>query len=417
MALHFNPHKVLLGFALLGLLKSLPQPSWAAPSAFVAVLENETDDNQACKVNLNLIFDAIQAYRSAHLDCLPAKLSDLVPEFIEDPKTLICPFERKTWSLRAWSRTGIRDPGFDPHASYTYEFIETHLPDTSWRGLPKRTWRDFKKAQMAQLERTGGPGGLVPIVRCLSHQNALNLGYNGSVYESPREWEGNFAQGEALTNLWLPEKLFADRTRSKVLSTLDFPLRDPHASARLLDLTAYYNAQLSDGWQGFPGNDLTKMPSGLQEFNGVPFDVRGVIQLGAEEAAVIFTNKIDGIAVHQRFRRVDFLHAATFPPFLGRTDLATYVVHYADGQENEIPIVYGQNIADWWFNPKHPVVPKNAQVAWEGSNAAVKEYGKLLHIYQMSWDNPLPDIEVVSISLVSRMGLSTSFVIAITVEP
>jgi hypothetical protein len=35
----------------------------------------------------------------------------------------------------------------------------------------------------------------------------------------------------------------------------------------------------------------------------------------------------------------------------------------------------------------------------------------------MSWDNPLPDIEVASISLVSRMNLAAPFVIAITVEP
>ena len=270
---------------------------------------------------------------------------------------------------------------------------------------------------MAQLERTGQPGGVVPIVRC--HKHDLNLGYNGSVYPGRgMYWEEMFTKTEReVEDLTLAGRLFAERTKSRTLMAHDCRPRDPHASPRLLDLTANYNAQLTDGWQGFPANDLSNMPSGLQQFNGVPFDVRGIIQLGGAEAAVVFTNKIDGIAVHQRFKRLNVLHGATFRPRRETTDLASYVLHYANGQTNEIPIVYGQNIADWWFDPIDPFVPKNAQVAWEGFNEAVKAYGKSLRVYQMSWDNPLPDEEVVSISLVSHMNLSAPFVIAITVEP
>jgi hypothetical protein len=269
---------------------------------------------------------------------------------------------------------------------------------------------------MAQLERLGSPGGLVPIVRC--HRHEVNLGFSGAIYSTvDLFWERKFAKSdEDFEDLTLPGRIFADRTKPGSLAARNFPPRDSTAPSKLLDLTAYYNGQLIDGWQGFPGNDLTNMPAGLQEFNGVPFDVRGVIQLGGEEAAVMFTNRIDGIAVRQRFKRLNVLHAATFPPERSR-NLASYVLHYVDGQTNEIRVVYGQNIADWWFDPKHPTVPKSARVAWEGTNAAVEAYGKLLHIYQMSWDNPLPDIEVVSISLVSRMDVSAPFVIAITVDP
>jgi hypothetical protein len=421
MRLPFDPQKVLLCLSLSTLLSSFSTPNCAAESTDTGAVENETAEKQACEVNLNLIFDAIREYRSAHSGGLPGRLSDLVPEFIADPKTLICPVERQTWSLRSWRVGGLLDPGFDPHASYTYEFSETALPDLLWRGLPKRTWREFKQAQMAQLERKGQPGKEVPIVRC--HKHRLNLGFSGSVYSTGRLWETKFANppSKDFEDLTLIGRFFADRTEPRSLAAHDFTPRDSNASPRLLDLTAYYNAQLTDGWQGFPGNDLTNMPARLQEFNGVPFDVRGVIQLGGSEATVMFTNRIDGIAVHQRFSRIHFLHAATFHPIPpGRTNLASYVLHYANGQTNEIPVVYGQNIADWWFNPQADPrglsVPKNALIAWEGENQAVKAYGKLLRIYQMSWDNPLPDIEVVSISLVSRMELSAPFVIAITVD-
>src|SRR5262249_16602271 len=165
--------------------------------------------------------------------------------------------------------------------------------------------RDWKERQMEQMPKLGHAAGLVPIVRCLSHQKKLNLGYNGSVYESEVEWESEFEKDEAFENLALPGKLFADRTSPKKLSRSDFPPRDPSAPPRLSALTAYYNAQLSDGWQGFPGNDLTNLPRGFQQFNGVPFDIRGVIQLGGAEAAAVFPNQIDSIAVRQRFKRLN----------------------------------------------------------------------------------------------------------------
>jgi hypothetical protein len=421
MALDFDSKKALFGLAWLTLLVSLPTPGPAAESAPPPALDSESDEKRTCEINLNLIFDAIQEYRHRYRDRLPAKLSELIPEFIYDPKTLICPAEEKRWTLRDWTKGAI-ETEFDPHSSYSYEFTAKEIPDLFWRGLPKHNRRDWKERQMGQMQKLGHAAGLVPLVRCLSHPKKLNLGYNGSIYETELDWENEFAKGEALENLSLPGKLFADRTSPKKLSTSDFPSRDPSASPRLIDLTAYYNAQLSDGWQGFPGNDLTNMPRGLQEFNDVPFDIRGVIQLGGQEAAVMFTNQIDGIAVHQRFNRIHFLHAATFPPWpLGPANLASYVLHYESGETDEIPVIYGQNIADWWFDPKADPkglsVPKSAQVAWEGDNQAVEAYGKLLHIYQMSWDNPLPDIEVVSISLVSRRSISAPFVIAMTVDP
>jgi hypothetical protein len=174
---------------------------------------------------------------------------------------------------------------------------------------------------------------------------------------------------------------------------------------------------LSDSWQGFPGNDLAQMPSGLQQFDHVPFDVRGVIQLGGAEATVSFPERIEGIAVRQRFSRIHVLHGATFPPLFGGTKLGRYVLHYANGQTKEIPIIYGKDIADWWFDPDKPIEPSKAQVAWTGSNEAVKAYGKSLRIYHATWDNPFPDVEVRDIGLVSNMSLAAPFLLAITLEP
>src|SRR5262249_20859759 len=143
-------------------------------SASAPTLESETEDKQLCVVNLNLIFDAIQEYRRQYRDRLPAKLSDLIPEFIYDPKTLICPVEEKRWTLRDWTKRRnqkiIYETDYDPHSSYSYEFTTKEVPDFLWRGLPKHNRRDWKERQMEQMPKLGHAAGLVPIVRCLSHQ-------------------------------------------------------------------------------------------------------------------------------------------------------------------------------------------------------------------------------------------------------
>jgi hypothetical protein len=404
---------VLLGTACLTCLTTLRGSAAVEPAQLAA--HPLLHDRDLCETNLKLIFDAIQEYRKRNEGQWPSKLFDLIPEFIYDSQFLICPAERKTWNLRAW-RDKLVDPALEPHTSYMYELTEATISDNVWRGLPKKTHRQAKEREM---ERLGKLGGFVPIVRCHSHGKDLhlNLAYNGSVYESGTYWELNYAKGKDSEDLLSIGRLFADRTAPRAICPADLPARDPRASPRLLDLTSNYNALLSDSWQGFPSNDLRQLPSRLQQFNDVPFDARGVIQLGGAEATVCFPERIEGIAVRQRFSRIHVLHAATFPPLISRKDLGRYVLRYSNGRTWEIPIVYGKDIADWWFDPNKPIEPSNARVAWTGSNDAVKAYGKSLRIYHAVWDNPLPDVEVLDIRLVSNMSLAAPFLLAITLDP
>src|SRR5207244_128896 len=99
------------------------------------------------------------------------------------------------------------------------------------------------------------------------------------------------------------------------------------------------------------------------------------------------------------------------------TNIASYIVHYADGQTREIPVLYGKDVADWWFDARHPLDPTDAKVAWRGLNEAAKAYGKSLRLYQTRWENPRKDEAVASVSFVSTVTLSAPFLIAITVEP
>ena len=369
----------------------------------------EPADKAACQAQLNLIFEAIQEYRKQHGNRLPDKLSELTPEFIQNPKILVCPYFYKTGSLRDWRKDNIRELANDPRTSYGYEFTPREIPDDLWRGLPKRTWREFKERQMEKV------GPVVPIVRCHVHEPRLNLAFDGHIYESGLYWEENFAHKISDEDMH-PPAFFRDRAAVRKLAEKDFPPRDPGVPATALDLSEQYDGLLADCWQGYPSNHLARLPSGLQKCGDVFFDVRGVIQLHGGELPIRFPDKVEGIKVYRKLSRVHFLHATAVDP-VSRTNVASYVIHYADKQVREIPVVYGQQIADLWVDPKHPLEPTDAKVAWTGQNEAAEAYGKSLRLYRFTWENPLKEVGVASISFVSGASTSAPFLIAITIEP
>src|SRR5262245_62287890 len=63
------------------------------------------------------------------------------------------------------------------------------------------------------------------------------------------------------------------------------PARDPKAQAELIDLSAHYNAALTESWHpasnlaGESGNDLSELPRGIHKLDGIEFDLRGLIQV------------------------------------------------------------------------------------------------------------------------------------------
>jgi hypothetical protein len=362
-------------------------------------------DLAACRRQLNVINGAIQEYRALHCGALPERLSDLAQELLSDPNILICPYVQFRGGLRLWKKR-FSDWASDAHTSYSYELSTTPLTQYHWRGYPKATWRQFKERQSAEL------GSLVPIVRCLDHRPCLNLAMNGSIYESAEYWERNFSQDDHLLTVG---KLF--KVPTTPVSEQDFAPRGPRANPRLLDLTHFYNATLTNSWQGFPGNHLRGLPSGVQEFDGIPFDVRGVIQLGGTELPADFPSQVGGIRVGQKCVRIHFLHALSFEYKTG-TVQASYFMHYSTGVVEEFRIVYGHDIIDWWHEPGRTASPTNAVTAWTGQNEASKAYGMATSLYHTTWENPRKDTEIATITIDAgtKQYLSGPFVVAITLE-
>jgi hypothetical protein len=384
------------------------------------------DEKAQCAAQLKKIHQAIQDYRKEH-KAMPNWLSDLKPQFIKDANVFLCPVQRRTGQAQTYE--GMVDPKLD--TSYLYEFCNRVIPPNTWGGDKEITMRTWKSLQMALL------GGKVPLLRCLNHGQVLNLSFDGEIWESELTWEQAFADVVDPTEL-SPRRLMArfqigrataaeSGTAPSVEEPLraKFPTRDPQATSNQIDLSRFYNVSLRESWHSDrPGNDLGELPAGLTQLDGTRFDVRGIIQVSGPQLAGAnrsFPHQVSGIPVNLKLARLHFLHSTGFVETDGVV-IGQYLMHYSDGQTETCPIVYGQNVRDWWYYPATPKEAEQSHIAWTGNNQAAKSWNPpgdsavTLRLYKTTWQNPHPDTEITAIDFVSAEKNSSPFLVAVTAE-
>jgi len=210
---------------------------------------------------------------------------------------------------------------------------------------------------------------------------------------------------------------------SPTSASAQFPARDSRAGRDQIDLTRFYNASLTQGWQtpdeAKAANDLSELPRGLVELGGVSFDVRGIVQVSGQcmkAQGGRYPEEVKGIPVGRNCAQIQFLHGTGWSTKDG-TEIGAYVIHYADGQRRVLPIIYGEDVRDWFFFQSLPVDSSRARIAWLGANPKTRENGNArLQLFLRPWTNPTPESEITSIDLVSAMSPAAPFLIAITVS-
>jgi hypothetical protein len=199
------------------------------------------------------------------------------------------------------------------------------------------------------------------------------------------------------------------------------PERDPRATPSLVDLSGRYTAPLDNDWLVSTGVNLGSLPKGIQTFAGVKFDVRGIVQLAGtellaesalseEEKAKQYPQSVRGIPVRLRADRVHFLQASAWSAGDGER-VGEYVVHYADGEQRSIPLLYQRSLIDWWVKNATDK-PTDAEIAWHGSHKRSP-----ISLFKYTWTNPRPDVAIDTIDFVSAMTRVAPFLVAITCEP
>jgi hypothetical protein len=208
----------------------------------------------------------------------------------------------------------------------------------------------------------------------------------------------------------------------------------PEGKFFFVDLKPYANQKLTDNFgSGRAGNDLKALRAGGRTFAGVNFKIgEGVIQLGSKLLQAEKPSQVEGIKVGRACAKIHIRHATGYgngqvvgeegkegdPLFVADgTKIAEYQIRYADGSSAAIPVVYGQDVRDWWFNDKSRGVTRG-KVVWEGDNELAKEIRSRIRLYLTSWDNPHPAKQIASINYIKTQADSPAapFCVAITLE-
>jgi hypothetical protein len=186
---------------------------------------------------------------------------------------------------------------------------------------------------------------------------------------------------------------------------------------RLIDLTNHYSCSLTNavnmGRLKVHPNNLEEFPEGEGEFGGVLFAVHGMIQLGGA-----YPRECRGIKLGMRMRALHILHGTAGLRDDG-TEIARLILHYANGEEHELAINYGEHARDWWAwkEGEDPHVGPGSELAWTGSNRYAKTKNVGLRIYRSTFLNPFPDkaIETIDYVRLPSTGL-TPFMLGLTIE-
>ena len=175
------------------------------------------------------------------------------------------------------------------------------------------------------------------------------------------------------------------------------PKRASATPADLVDLSVSYTVPLTSLPLLDPGQaGGCELPPGVQTFGGVNFDVRGVVFFPPTAGTTPIS-----IPVKSRCRGLHFLQAAYAYSLGDGQSCGKYTVRYADHRTEEIPLVLGRNIRDWWCYEGKPVDSVDAPLVWVGITKTKIEAPPPVFpcLYLMSWTNPLPDVEIVQLDL------------------
>lgn len=190
----------------------------------------------------------------------------------------------------------------------------------------------------------------------------------------------------------------------------------PRSSVVFLDLQAKANQRLDENLHGNAndGNTLNELTKGKHTLEGVKFEVgEKLLQLGSKNAPDK-PEKIEEIKVGRFVTKLHFLHGTGHK---GNDDevIGKYIIVYADKSKEEIEIVFGKDVHDWWTYPDTPEVTRG-KIAWKGKNQAATNAGATLQLFLMTWKNPHPAKKVAHIDYISTMTNSEPFCLAITAE-
>lgn len=163
---------------------------------------------------------------------------------------------------------------------------------------------------------------------------------------------------------------------------------------------------------------------------GVEFDLRGSVEVTCMKGMNRPT-EVSGMSVDGSCKRLHFLHAADTDPIEDGTEVGHYLIHYSDGRQQKIPIIFGRDLANLRRERDVPTVfgskvanpgrgpdqeTESLLPAWESEFPRDPNPPWQIRLFKMSWENPMRDLAVSSIDFVATLESAFLVLVAITAE-
>lgn len=157
--------------------------------------------------------------------------------------------------------------------------------------------------------------------------------------------------------------------------------------------------------------DLSHAPAGLVRLAGVTYQIAdfrtspvpSCIMLGGPQAKGDLPQEVTGIPVGRKANCLFFLHtyqrAQTWRPSGNNAvppPVFVYVVHYADGGMETVPIRYESGAGNWLM--AEPQGLAEAALAW-AARPAGQEEGPHAAVFSFQWRNPRPEVAIESVDM------------------
>ncbi len=165
------------------------------------------------------------------------------------------------------------------------------------------------------------------------------------------------------------------------------------------------------GWTDQGANDARTIPTGLQTWRTIPFEIIDPAENEGRSCIVLQGRGRESMppaaefAVGRTCDVVYFLHACAWAGAEG-APVGRYVVTYADGDTVRVPLLSGRETVDWWA----PRDTSESAVGWEGRNAENPNVGLCI----FPWANPRPNVQIARIKMESAGAGPVSILVGVT---
>ncbi|WP_204787541.1 endo-1,4-beta-xylanase [Paenibacillus oryzisoli] len=154
------------------------------------------------------------------------------------------------------------------------------------------------------------------------------------------------------------------------------------------------------GWADFGPENIanSNFQTGEQVIGGIPYqlpasmsDPTVMMIAGGSTIRPNLPVSLTGIPVNQKFSKIGFLHTLMYPTAPSSTTIGNYIIHYSDGTQVDQPIVFQQNIDDWYVPSINPavVIAKKYTMTNGGERA----------VFNTLFTNPNPEKTITTIDL------------------